>query len=106
MPLPSRHAGYSFSGPAAAYAYKTMPAHLPSIKRVFLLGPSHHFYLDGCALSRCSAYETPIGNLPVDRATTEELYQTGQFEWMSTSVDEDEHSMEMHAPYIRKVFEG
>ena len=33
---------------------------------MFVLGPSHHVYLDGCALSRCSAYETPIGQLPLD----------------------------------------
>lgn len=35
-------------------------------KRVFILGPSHHVYLDGCALSKCKEYETPIGNLPLD----------------------------------------
>jgi hypothetical protein len=25
---------------------------------------------------------------------------------MKLAVDEDEHSIEMHLPYIRKVFEG
>lgn len=35
-------------------------------KRVFILGPSHHIYLEGCALSKCKEYETPIGNLPLD----------------------------------------
>jgi predicted class III extradiol MEMO1 family dioxygenase len=35
-------------------------------KRVFILGPSHHLYLEGCALSKCKEYETPIGNLPLD----------------------------------------
>ena len=35
-------------------------------KRVFILGPSHHVYLDGCALSKCHEYETPVGNLPLD----------------------------------------
>jgi predicted class III extradiol MEMO1 family dioxygenase len=25
---------------------------------------------------------------------------------MSLSTDEDEHSIEMHLPYVRKVFEG
>ena len=105
-PLPHSHAGYSYSGPPAAYAYRCIPASSPTIKRVFMLGPSHHFYLDGCALSRCEEYETPIGNLPVDAAVNEELHQTGEFEWMSRRVDEDEHSIEMHAPYVRKVFEG
>lgn len=34
--------------------------------RVFLLGPSHHYYTPKCALSRCSVYSTPLGDLPVD----------------------------------------
>lgn len=34
-----------------------------------------------------------------------ELYQTGHFETMSVSADEDEHSIEMHLPYIAKVME-
>lgn len=72
-------------------------------KRVFLLGPSHHHYLTKAALSKCDAYGTPLGNLVVDRELTDTLYKSGQFEWMSQSVDEEEHSLEMHLPYIYKV---
>lgn len=32
-----------------------------SRNRVFLLGPSHHAYLRGCALSTASHYMTPLG---------------------------------------------
>lgn len=34
-----------------------------------------------------------------------ELHGTGCFEWMTVETDEDEHSIEMHLPYIAKVFE-
>ncbi|TKA79120.1 hypothetical protein B0A55_02426 [Friedmanniomyces simplex] len=95
------HAGYSYSGPAAAWAYRSWD--VSKAKRVFLLGPSHHHYLTKAALTRCTHYATPLGNLPIDRATTTELHQTGQFEWMTQSVDEDEHSLEMHLPYIYKI---
>ncbi|GAA5837358.1 hypothetical protein JCM11251_004976 [Rhodosporidiobolus azoricus] len=98
------HAGYSYSGPAAAFAYRSID--VENIKRVFVLGPSHHYYLDGCALSQCSEYATPIGDLPLDRNTISELEATGEFELMDQSTDEDEHSIEMHLPYIRKIFEG
>ncbi|GAA5988755.1 hypothetical protein JCM10908_006157 [Rhodotorula pacifica] len=98
------HAGYSYSGPAAAFAYRCID--VANIHRVFVLGPSHHVYLDGCALSRCSAYETPIGQLPLDLDAIRELRDTGKFEDMDQATDEDEHSIEMHLPYIRKVFEG
>ncbi|KAG6850514.1 hypothetical protein H0H93_012515 [Arthromyces matolae] len=93
-----------------------------SSKRVFILGPSHHFYLDGCALSSCKEYDTPIGKLPLDieSASTsclgalpliaipaiEELRATGRFESMGIKADEAEHSIEMHLPYLRKIFEG
>ncbi|KAJ7181709.1 MEMO1 family [Mycena crocata] len=98
------HAGYAYSGPAAAWAYKAIDTR--GIKRVFLLGPSHHVYLDGCALSSCTSYATPLGDIPLDLETIRELTATGKFERFSKSAEEDEHSLEMHLPYIRKVFEG
>ncbi|ESK87906.1 hypothetical protein Moror_15273 [Moniliophthora roreri MCA 2997] len=96
------HAGYAYSGPTAAWAYK--PIDTTVIKTVFILGPSHHVYLDGCALSPCDSYATPIGDLPIDKQIVQELKDTNQFEIFSKSQDEDEHSLEMHLPYIRKVF--
>jgi len=98
------HAGYSYSGPTAAWAYKSIDT--TGIKRVFILGPSHHVYLDGCALSKCKEYETPIGNLPLDLETIKGIRATGKFSDMDIQTDEDEHSIEMHLPYIRKIFEG
>lgn len=74
-----------------------------SSKRVFLLGPSHHLYLEKAALTKCTHYGTPLGNLPIDATTTAELHKTGQFDWMTQDVDEDEHSLEMHLPYIYKM---
>jgi len=98
------HAGYAYSGPAAAWAYKSIDT--TGIKRVFILGPSHHVYLENCAVSPCTSYETPIGDLRLDRTTINELRRTGEFPEMEYSTDEDEHSIEMHLPYIRKIFEG
>ncbi|KAA8525522.1 hypothetical protein F0562_007377 [Nyssa sinensis] len=77
-----------------------------NISRVFLLGPSHHYYTPKCSLSRATVYKTPIGDLPIDLEVNEELKATGQFELMDLQVDEDEHSMEMHLPYLAKVFYG
>jgi hypothetical protein len=39
-------------------------------------------------------------------AAIDELEKTGTFDSMSGSTDEDEHSIEMHLPYVRKIFEG
>ncbi|KAJ1910641.1 hypothetical protein H4219_006159 [Mycoemilia scoparia] len=97
------HAGFAYSGPSAAFAYKCIDT--KPIKRVFLLGPSHHVYLEDCALSSCDEWETPLGNLIIDNQIIGELYKTGHFRKMDKDVDEEEHSLEMHAPYIYKTFE-
>ncbi|WFC99639.1 hypothetical protein MYAM1_002384 [Malassezia yamatoensis] len=47
---------------------------------------------------------TPLGDLDVDQDLNNHLRNTKQFRSMSEDVDEDEHSLELHFPYIRKVF--
>ncbi|KAK9461133.1 MEMO1 family [Lipomyces oligophaga] len=95
------HAGYSYSGPTAAWAYKSWD--VSKVKRVFLVGPSHHVYLSSCATSGCTVYETPLGDLPIDTDTIAELDKSGKFQKMTRTVDEEEHSLEMHLPYIYKM---
>lgn len=100
----SPHAGYSYCGATAAYAFKHVN---PSdIDTVFILGPSHHVYLNGCALTQTAEYETPLYNLIIDQEITKELYKTGKFEMMNQKVDEDEHSIEMQLSYVAKVMES
>lgn len=98
------HAGFAYSGPTAAYAYRQLD---PSrIRRVFLLGPSHHVYLPGCAVTAHAVYATPVGDLRVDRDTTKALRDSGAFDVMDESTDEEEHSLEMHLPYLAHLFKG
>lgn len=98
------HAGFSYSGPTAAWAYNHINPN--SYTRIFLFGPSHHFYLSGCALPFSLAYETPLGNLLIDQEIIAELESSGKFKKLKKSQEEQEHSLEMHLPYIRKIFEG
>lgn len=74
-------------------------------KRVFLLGPSHHYYLTGAATTGCDKYRTPLGDLSVDTELVKEMQQAWDLEIMSKSTDEDEHSLEMHLPYIYKMLQ-
>jgi AmmeMemoRadiSam system protein B len=103
------HAGYSYSGPTAGFAYSSLlnEATLNTVETVFLLGPSHHARLElEAALSSCDVYETPVGPIQVDRSITNSLFKSGLFTWMSLQLDQDEHSLEMHLPYIRHCFSG
>ncbi|MCP9259745.1 Protein MEMO1 [Dirofilaria immitis] len=99
----SPHAGYSYSGRVAAFAFKQIDPETVSI--IFILGPSHVISLDTCALSTCARYRTPIGDLHVDQKTNKELKETGAFSLMDLRSEEAEHSIEMQLPYIAKIME-
>lgn len=101
------HAGFSYSGSTAAYAYASIEPQ--RFSRVIVLGPSHHVYLrDRCAVSDTHKLETPLGELTVDRQVVDGLLEESdrpiRFIRMSSEMDEAEHSIEMHLPYIRHVF--
>ena len=100
------HAGFSYSGPTAAYSYLALKEALersPSIRTVVVLHPSHHVYLDSCAVSGACSIETPLMNLPVDDDLRQRIVSSGKFEVMNQRVDEREHSGEMQYPYIAKI---
>ncbi|EXJ95831.1 hypothetical protein A1O1_00956 [Capronia coronata CBS 617.96] len=119
LPLPgarvviSPHAGYAYSGPCAAWAYKCLD--LSKAKRIFILHPSHHHHLSTAALPVVDAYETPLSEtpLPLDHETIKHLSslsttvqgRTVKFTTMSQSVDEAEHSAEMQLPYIHRLLQ-
>lgn len=48
----------------------------------------------------------PLGNIIIDIEVIEKLAENEEFEVMSKQVDETEHSLEMHLPFIFKVMEG
>lgn len=102
-PFPS-HAGYQYSGPCAAWAYRSID--LSRAKRVFVLGPSHTYYLRGCALTTFERYATPFGDFHVDAEILAELRHTGKFSDIPRPNDVREHSLEMHLPYMWKVLEN
>jgi len=109
----SPHAGYAYSGPAAAWAYKSLD--LSKAKRIFVLHPSHHWHLRTAALPVVEGNRTPLASdpLPLDLETIHELaqlsakagHQTVKFVSMSQPVDEAEHSAEMQYPYIHRLLQ-
>ncbi|KAF5004657.1 hypothetical protein FDECE_8861 [Fusarium decemcellulare] len=97
------HAGYKYSGPCAAWAYKTLD--LSQAKRVFVLGPSHAYGFGGCATSVFGEYATPFGNLVVDQEMVQEVKEAGAMEDIIRDFEVEEHSLEMHMPYLYFRFE-
>eukprot|EP00540_Astrosyne_radiata_P020973 CAMPEP_0116848246 /NCGR_PEP_ID=MMETSP0418-20121206/14887_1 /TAXON_ID=1158023 /ORGANISM="Astrosyne radiata, Strain 13vi08-1A" /LENGTH=317 /DNA_ID=CAMNT_0004479789 /DNA_START=73 /DNA_END=1026 /DNA_ORIENTATION=+ len=108
------HAGYSYSGPTAAYAYaaliqefkrrrKNTQSAMPTT--LLVLHPSHHVYLDKCAVSGASQIETPLGNLQVDSDLRDRLLESKSpsFGMMDQETDQYEHSGELHYPFMVKA---
>lgn len=100
LALIAPHAGYMFSGQTAAFAYRLLSSN--KYKRVFLLGPSHHVPFKGAVLPNEDIFETPLGELIVDKATVNKLLQKPYFN-EGSSVFDTEHSLEMQLPWIRKT---
>lgn len=98
------HAGYRYSGPTAAWAYISINKEL--YKRIVILGPSHHEYIEGCGLSKFDYIETPFGNLKIDKNANEILHKSLYFKEIDGSVDEEEHSLEMQFPFVKYIFEN
>lgn len=72
------HVGFSFffssflslsCPPSISTRFSFSRSHFKNSRRVFIFGPSHHWRIKTCALTRCHTYDTPIGTLPVDTAS-------------------------------------
>ena len=97
--LISPHAGYAYSGPTAAYAYKQLEDG-PAFDTVAVLSPSHQAYLGRFAVTRAGYYETPLGLVEVDAELVEALDE----EVTLNRVGFDgEHSLEIQLPFLQQV---
>jgi AmmeMemoRadiSam system protein B len=96
------HAGYIYSGPVAASAYRQLLSQSDTVTRVILIGPAHYESFAGVAMPSAEAFATPLGLVPVDRASLEILKKIP-----CVSVRDDahapEHSLEVHLPFLQMV---
>ncbi|MGP8200305.1 MAG: AmmeMemoRadiSam system protein B [Limisphaerales bacterium] len=116
------HAGYPFSGPTAAIAYKTLAGH--DFQTVVILGPSHYAWFEGASVPNVDAYQTPLGTVPISgRArqlagmrpfVLEPQCMVQRPAWWAQSYkpappagedtpDTWEHSIEVQVPFLQKT---
>jgi AmmeMemoRadiSam system protein B len=104
--LVAPHAGYVYSGPVAASAFRALDGHEGAIRRVVLLGPSHFVPLAGAALPQWTRFATPLGEIAVDpeaRAVlTEGRASTSAVE-IADRPHAREHSLEVELPFLQVV---
>ena len=101
------HAGYYFSGNVAAAAYAAIPD-TGRYKRIFLLGPSHHEWLDGASVNtEADYYATPLGEVRVDHETAVKLMATDDKDSLfcyRPEAHDREHCLEVQLPFLQRVF--
>ena len=96
------HAGYYFSGNVAAAAYMAIPAG-KEYKRIFLLGPSHHEWLDGASVNtEFDYYSTPLGNVKVDVETAQRLIEADSVFSYRPKAHDREHCLEVQLPFLQR----
>ena len=99
--LISPHAGYRYSGKAAAYGYNLIKGN-NSIKRVIVLAPSHHVGFRGFSVLDVGAYETPLGKIPVDTEAAATLREHPLISSLP-QAHSSEHSLEIQLPFIQEA---
>ncbi|MAN80589.1 MAG: extradiol dioxygenase [Rhodospirillaceae bacterium] len=98
------HAGYIYSGAVAASAYaRITPAH-GRITRVILLGPCHRVAVNGLALSGADAFDTPLGPVEIDKAAAALIADLPQVQ-VFDATHAQEHSLEVHLPFLMRVLD-
>jgi MEMO1 family protein len=104
--LISPHAGYRFSAPTAATGYKCLQGQ--AYQRVIVMAFSHRnaaTYAGVDVPRDLTAYHTPLGDVPLDRAACAALLGRSGFA-AHPGVDRDEHSLELQLPFLQRVCPG
>ncbi|MCG6912498.1 AmmeMemoRadiSam system protein B [bacterium BMS3Abin03] len=97
----SPHAGYPYSGKTAAHVYNLVKG--KKYKRVVIISPSHSEYFPGTSVYDGDAYQTPLGNLEVDKEFREQLTEGSRTIYKGIEGHRKEHALEVQLPFVQSV---
>jgi MEMO1 family protein len=101
------HAGHLYSGPVAAYSFAALRGMQPEV--IAVVSPMHYPYPHPLLTTAHSAYQTPLGLIPIDREAVESLDAElhARLGFGLTAVRNDpEHSLEIELPFLQRVLPG
>ena len=96
------HAGYVYSGPIAAYGYALLAPLRESVTRFVVLGPAHRVAVRGLATTSASAFETPLGEVPIDTDAVAAALAFPQVT-VSDEAHAHEHALEVQLPFLQTM---
>ncbi len=98
------HAGHLYSGPVAGYAFSTLIGLSPEI--VAVVSPMHYPYTQPVLTSAHTAYQTPLGRIPIDQEAVEVLdlhLQETLGVGLSPVQNDPEHALEIELPFLQRA---
>ena len=101
------HAGHQYSGPVAGYAFAALRGRTPDL--VAVLSPFHNIHNAPLLTSAYDAYETPLGTIPVDDLSVQELNTLlkSSLGFGLTRISNDpEHSLEIELPFLQRALKS
>lgn len=98
------HAGYIYSGQAAANVYARLLKRKHTIKKVVLLGPAHRVGFQGIAGSTADYFVTPLGSVPLDQGLMARAFAMDGVQTFDRA-HADEHSLEVQLPFLQTVLD-
>jgi MEMO1 family protein len=93
----SPHAGYQYSGPVAGAVFSSVE--LPDA--FIILAPSHRPIKPLFAVMNAGAWQTPLGDIPVDAELAEFLAAGSDLVRVDPAAHEAEHSLEVQLPFLQ-----
>lgn len=96
------HAGYIYSGSTAAEAFAALKPLKGQIERLVIIGPAHYVSLSGIAVPSVEAFQTPLGEMPLDRPAIDSLLGLPQVV-VDDGAHAPEHALEVELPFLQTV---
>jgi AmmeMemoRadiSam system protein B/AmmeMemoRadiSam system protein A len=97
------HAGWQYSGVAAAAAFRSLKP--GDAERVVVVAPSHHAAFRGYSVDDASAYRTPLGAIPLCADGVRALLGGGLASTVAAAQDR-EHAVEIELPFLQTHLKG
>ncbi len=97
--LISPHAGYDYSGPVAAWAFRQVQGR--TYDGVVVVGLTHRDDFEGTSVDDRPAYHTPLGTIPVDLQAVEFLKTQPGLTHVERAHESQEHSLEVMLPFLQ-----
>ncbi len=95
------HAGYVYSGLTAAYAFKLLENKI--FDKAIVLSPSHNDFFDGSCIFDGDSYITPLGEIPIDKNTADEIVKNSNSVFFGERGHRTEHALEVELPFLQMI---